>query len=224
MICKASHNCVPFFDGCNTLVPIPPFLLAIIVWVLQLSFGHCGMHGYVVSAKKSLMDIKGHSMIILHTFSLFIIYISICVHENLQEDLIHWGILNLECMTLPTEIYCVEGALCHLEVQCSIGYGGSGNHILVKVHISIISRWDMCHLDILPNHRPAEHPSPSLQAWCGALWLSWSLPSYFCLLWTPQCHLFSSVPVPIDADTPALFCWWHDECHNAWSSIPSCWT
>ena len=76
------------------------------------------------------------------------------------------------------------------EVQLCIDYGISGNHFLIKVQVSRISRQDMCHLDMLRDHIDqwnTPHPSHKLEM--KALDTS-----------------RSSVAAPINAGMPALLC------------------
>ena len=61
-----------------------------------------GLAGHMVRANKLLIDIKKNSTI-LHTLHLFDLNIGIDVHEDHQENLIHQGIVDLECITLLTE-------------------------------------------------------------------------------------------------------------------------
>ena len=67
----------------NVLVQVPSFFLIIRVRSLQLSFCCCSLPGHMLKAKKSLMDIKEHSLTLLCTLSLFYIYISIHGNEDL---------------------------------------------------------------------------------------------------------------------------------------------
>ena len=129
----------------DKLVPIPCLSLTIIVGVLQLSFCFCGLPCHVVRAKKMHMDIKVHCLTVLCCFSLFHLDISVHVCEHLKENLMHQGIANLECINLVTEIGSMQAVLNHLEVQLCINNGSFGNHLLIKVQVSTISRRDGCH-------------------------------------------------------------------------------
>ena len=113
------------------------------------------------------MDIKVHSLTILHTLLLLHLYICICVSEDLQETLIHQGIIDFDCITLIAKSYSIQAFLSQLEVQLCIDYGNTGNHVLIKVQVSIIPRQEMCYLDTLLDHigqwNPS-HPSHKLEA------------------------------------------------------------
>ena len=76
------------------------FSLTIIVGVLQLSFCLCGLSGYMIRTKKSVMDVEEYCSTILHPISMFHVDISMHVHEHLLENLIHQGIAVLEYITL----------------------------------------------------------------------------------------------------------------------------
>ena len=84
MIFKALHHCVLFLLECNILVPIPLFILTIIMRISQLSFCFFDLPDHMVGAKIWLMDIDEHSLTILHTLLLFHVYMSSHVHENLK--------------------------------------------------------------------------------------------------------------------------------------------
>ena len=62
------------------------------------------------------------------------------VHEYLQENLIHQGIVDLECILLVVKINSVQAFLIQVKVRLSISNGSSGNHLLIKVWVSAISR------------------------------------------------------------------------------------
>ena len=98
------------------------------------------MPGHMARAERLLMDIKGHSLTILHTLSLLHVNICIHVHEDIQDNLIHQGIVDL---TLIAEIDSISALLSHLEVQLCIDYGDSCNYLLIKVQVSILPSWDV---------------------------------------------------------------------------------
>ena len=76
----------------------------------------------MAEAAKLLMGVKEHSLTILHILPL--LHVNICIHvlRNLWENLIHKGIINLECITLPTEIDSIQAFLSQIEVQLCIDY------------------------------------------------------------------------------------------------------
>ena len=96
IICKALHDSMLFFVEGDILVPILHLSLTIIMGVLQLSFCICGLPGHMVRAKKTLVDIKEHSLTVLCSFSLLHIDKSIHVCDHLRENLVHHCIVNLD--------------------------------------------------------------------------------------------------------------------------------
>ena len=104
VIYQALHYNVLFLVECGILIPIPSFLLIIIVRVFQLPFHICGLPGHVISAKTLLMDIKEQSLTMLHTLLLCHINICVYVHGDLCENLIHQNFVDLECSSLKNEI------------------------------------------------------------------------------------------------------------------------
>ena len=110
------HNGMLVFVEGKILVPIPCLSLTITVGILQLSFCFCSLPGHMVRAKKMLVNIKVHCSTVLCCFSLFHIDISIHVCEHLLKNLVHHGIVDLECINLVTEIDSIQGFLSHLEV------------------------------------------------------------------------------------------------------------
>ena len=97
--------------------------------------------------EKSPINVEIHYLTILCTLLLLCVSICIFVFEDLGKNLIHQGIVNLECIILVVLI-CF---LIHLEVQLCIDYGGIDNHLLTKVQ-EIMSRRDMCYLDVVPDN------------------------------------------------------------------------
>ena len=85
--------------------PNPTFTLTIIF------FCDCNLPGQAVRTEIWIVEIKEQSLTILLIFSLFHVYISNHVHEKCQEEVIHQGNVNLEYITLPTEICCVKAVL-----------------------------------------------------------------------------------------------------------------
>ena len=85
MISKSLHYGVMFLVKCDILVPIPSFPLTSIIRDLQLSFCFCFfcLPGHMVRAKILIVDVEQDSLTILHTLSLFHIYICVCIHEDL---------------------------------------------------------------------------------------------------------------------------------------------
>ena len=122
--CKAPHDGVLFLVECNILIPIPPFHLTIKVRGLQLSFCIFGLPGHMIRAEELLVGIKEHSLAILCTLSLF--HIDICIHvlEYFQENLIHQGTVNVECITLVVKVDSVLAVLIQHEVQLYVNNGG----------------------------------------------------------------------------------------------------
>ena len=109
------------------------------------------MH-YVVRAKKFFKDFQEHSLISLHTIPLFHIYICIHVNEYLQEDVIHQGIVNLECIALAINIICFKPVLRLLEVLILHQIWRLWQPSFVKVQVRIKSRLDMCQVEMLSDH------------------------------------------------------------------------
>ena len=90
----------------------------------------------MVRAEKTLVDIKEQSSTILHAQLLFQVDKCIYVHEHLQENMIHQGIVDLECIMVDS----IQALLIHLEVQLSVNNGGSGDQLFINVQVSTISR------------------------------------------------------------------------------------
>ena len=105
-----------FFVECDALVPIPPFHLIIIKRGLQLSSCICGLHDHMVSAKKTLVDVKERNLTILCTLPLFLIDVCIHVHEHLLENMRNKSIVYIECIKLVFKVDSDQGFLIKLEV------------------------------------------------------------------------------------------------------------
>ena len=60
-----------FFVEGKVFVSFPCLPLTILVKVLQLFFYFCGLLGYMIGTKKTLVNIEVHCLTILHCFSLF---------------------------------------------------------------------------------------------------------------------------------------------------------
>ena len=130
----------------------------------------------------------------------------ICMHPCLWKSLRGCGTLrhHQSWMYHTTDWHMLfQGSPDLLEVQCCIKYGGSGNHFIVKFQVCIISRLDMCHLDMLPDDiSKLSTPQPMT---C----LRWGHNSFCCpcqVKFVNFRHHLSST-VPIDVGTPALFCY-----------------
>ena len=104
IISKALHDGMLFFVEGNILAPIPCLSLIIIMVVLQLTFCICSLPGCMIRAKKMLVDVKEHSLTVLHGSSLFHIDKFIHVNKYLGEYLIHHCVVNLECISLVVNI------------------------------------------------------------------------------------------------------------------------
>ena len=70
----------------------------------------------MVSHEKLHMDVEVHGLTVQATLALFYMYISIHVHENLQENMIHGGIVHLVCIALPVNAQPVETCLIYVEI------------------------------------------------------------------------------------------------------------
>ena len=78
----AVDKCVMFLLKCIIPVPIPCFLLTIIVRVLQLSFYIHGLPSHMVRAEKLLLYVEKYCSTIMNTLSLF--HRNMCIHVREQ--------------------------------------------------------------------------------------------------------------------------------------------
>ena len=67
------------------------------------------------------------------------------------ENMIDWGIDNLECIPLPVEVQPVKACLIFLEVWPQVNFGGCGYHLFVKVWVNAKFRWDTYHFGMLSS-------------------------------------------------------------------------
>ena len=105
------------------------------------------------------MDIKVHCLTILYNLLLLHIYIFIC--EDLGKNLINQDIVDLKCITFKVWINSIQYFLSHLDIQLFFSYAGFDDHLFIKVHISINSRWYICHLDMAPGYVGLWNPPKS---------------------------------------------------------------
>ena len=85
MIGKALYCCVLFLVECNILVSISSIFLSIKVWAFQSFFLLLWTAWQLVMTEKLHMDMEENRLTVLHTPSLFHVYIFIHVKENVQK-------------------------------------------------------------------------------------------------------------------------------------------
>ena len=140
-----------FLADYNITISIPAFSLTTIVRGLQVSFCICSLPGHMTRTKKMLVDAKVHCPIFLFNLLLLLIYVCVCFYEDFEEsDIPRHG--QSWMYHTCSWISSILNILSQLEVQLSINYGGSGDHLLIKVQVSIMFRRVMCHLDMVLDH------------------------------------------------------------------------
>ena len=109
-------------------------------------------HAWPHGQGQEIVDVKVHCLIILCTIPLLHIYICIHVLEDLGEHVIHQEIVDLEWIVLAVQIGSIQNILSQLDFNFFVNDGVSGNHLLINVQVSILSRRDICHNDVVLEH------------------------------------------------------------------------